>query len=137
LLILVVCILAVPAALDAASLMWRDSQGCRIWSVVDGDTVRAVCPDAKYVAADIKGYNAPELQAGCGREFVLAIASTFVTRWEFWTADEVIARAAQFSSASEPLQLVVSVDGLSPGVALVNAGLARWDRDVEGNPWCA
>lgn len=124
-----------PNVLDAASLMWRKSEGCAVWSVVDGDTVRMVCPDLGAVSGRILSYDTPELKARCPSELGKAVAATFYLRWQLWTAGEVTARPTGTDRYDRALT-VLAVDGELVGRSLVEAGLARWYNGGKRRSWC-
>lgn len=132
---IMVAVLAGPVALDAASLLWRDSKGCRVWAVIDGDTVKMNCPEVGNVTGRIVGFDTPEWNAKCPRELALAAEATFNLRWQLWTASEVVATPREQDRYGRMLTLM-TVDGELVGTRLVDAGLARWYDGGQRKSWC-
>jgi endonuclease YncB( thermonuclease family) len=128
-------VLAGPVALDAASLLWRDSRGCRVWSVVDGDTVKINCPKIGNATGRIVGFDTPEWKAKCPKELAMAAAATFHLRWQLWSAREVVSTPRGQDRYGRVL-LLMSVDGALVGTGLVEAGLARWYDGGQRKSWC-
>ncbi len=126
-----------PAALDAASLAWRKSGGCKIWAVVDGDTVKIHCPGdgLPYRRGRILGYDTPEFKARCPSEFFKSVAATYYLRWMLWTSTEAVARPKGTDKYDRTL-IRLFLDGQDPGRTLVNAGLARWYDGGRRKSWC-
>ena len=83
LLILLAILFGAPA-LDAASLTWRKDEGCRVFLVIDGDTVRGWCPDEGFTAIRLTGFDIPEFRSSFLAEAWGAFAATHVLRWNLW-----------------------------------------------------
>jgi len=124
-----------PVALDAASLAWRDSTGCRVWMVIDGDTVRMVCPGPGNVKGRLVGFDTPEMKARCPKELGLAVAATYYLRWQIWTARDVVATPRAQDRYDRTLTLM-AVDDELIGTRMVRAGLARWYDGGPRKGWC-
>lgn len=124
-----------PNVLDAASLLWRKSEGCSVWAVVDGDTVEMFCPERGAVSGRILSYDTPELKSRCPSELGKALAATFYLRWQLWTAREVTARPTGTDRYDRALT-VLAVDGELVGRRMVEAGLARWYNGGKRRGWC-
>ncbi|MDA7428712.1 thermonuclease family protein [Primorskyibacter aestuariivivens] len=124
-----------PVALDAASLLWRESAGCKVWLVIDGDTVKMYCPDEGFVSGRLLRYDTPEMKARCPKELASAVAATFVLRWHLWTARDVYANPRERDRYDRVLTMMV-IDGEQAGRLMVNAGLARWYSGGPRKSWC-
>ena len=124
-----------PPTLDAASLAWRENDGCKIWMVVDGDTVRMYCPVSGFQTGRILAYDTPEFKARCLSELGKAVAATFYLRWMIWTAAEVSARTEGTDRYGRKLTLLL-VDGMGVARPMVQAGLARWYEGGHRRGWC-
>lgn len=124
-----------PVLLDIASLTWRESKGCKVWMVIDGDTVRMNCPETGMVSGRIVGIDTPEMNAHCPKELGMALAATFHLRWQLWTAGEVVATPRQRDRYNRVLTLLAA-DGKLVGSRLVEAGLARWYDGGRRRSWC-
>lgn len=124
-----------PAVLDAASLLWRDSKGCRVWMVVDGDTVRMQCPTLGFVNGRLLGFDTPEMKARCPQELARAVAAAYALRWHIWTASEVTATPRGRDRYDRVLTLF-AVDGEPISRTLVEAGLARFYDGGQRKSWC-
>lgn len=124
-----------PVALDAASLTWRESEGCKVWMVVDGDTVKMTCPAEGPVSGRLLGFDTPEMKSRCPKELGMAVAATFYLRWQLWTAGKVVATPRGKDRYDRVLTLM-AIDGELVGTRMVGAGLARrYDGGRRGG-WC-
>ena len=124
-----------PNVLDLISMAWRRSEGCRIWTVVDGDTLRMICPDQGNVSGRILGYDAPEITARCPQEFGKALAATYYLHWKLWTAREVVA-TPRGTDLYNRILVLLTLDGEGAGRVMVDAGLARWYDGGRRRGWC-
>lgn len=80
----------VTAALTPAA-----TSGCRVVSVVDGDTVRMWCPSRGVERARLVGFDTPEkFSPRCGSEYARAVAAT-------WQLRRVLAGASRIALARE------------------------------------
>jgi len=129
------CFILGPNALGLVSMAWRTSEGCRIWAVVDGDTVRMICPDQGNVSGRILGYDTPEIKARCPQEFGKALAATYYLHWKLWTSREVIA-TPRGTDLYDRRQVLLTLDGEGAGRVMVDAGLARWYDGGRRRGWC-
>lgn len=133
--LLVVALLG-PVAVDATSLLWRESNGCSVVTVVDGDTVRMICPQEGYVSGRLLGFDTPEMNARCPSELTRAIAATYHLRWALWTAGEVTADPRGRDGYDRVLTMM-TIDGVQAGRVMTDAGLARWYSGGPRRPWCS
>lgn len=128
-------VLFAPPILDAGSLLWRDSRGCRVWAVTDGDTVRMHCRTQGFVSGRILGFDTPEMKARCPRELGMAVAATFYLRWQIWTARSVTATPRGTDRYGRTLTLF-GIDGAPMTDRMVGAGLARRYAGEQRASWC-
>ncbi|MGB3317183.1 MAG: thermonuclease family protein [Albidovulum sp.] len=87
-------LVALPGIADGALSILRplkaESESCRIYQVVDGDTVRMWCPDSGNVSARLTGFDTPELfSPQCSTELAAALKAKWALRRVLWQADEV------------------------------------------------
>lgn len=134
-LVLGAAILIGPSVVDAASLVWRQSSGCKVWAVIDGDTVRMICPREGSVSGRVLGYDTPEFKARCIGELAKAAGATYLLRWQLWTAREVAAHPAGRDRYDRVL-VRLTMDGESPARRLIGAGLARPYAGGRRDGWC-
>lgn len=132
---LALCFILGPNALDLVSMAWRNSEGCRIWAVVDGDTLRMICPDQGNVSGRILGYDTPEMKARCPQEFGKALAATYYLHWKLWSSREVIA-TPRGTDPYDRVLVLLTLDGEGAGRVMVDAGLARWYDGGRRRGWC-
>lgn len=124
-----------PVVLDAGSLLWRDSEGCRVWQVVDGDTVRMHCPVQGWVSGRIVGFDTPEMKARCPSELMRAVSATFYLRWQIWTASKVTATPRGRDRYDRVLTLF-GINDAPIAERMVRAGLARRYDGGRRQGWC-
>ena len=134
---LIAAALFVAPGLDAASLVWRQSEGCRVWMVVDGDTVRAWCPGSGSQAVRLTGFDTPEVSGHCLQERAMALAATYRLRAALWTARRTDlppgARRDRYDRMLAPLR----IDGVGASHLLIGAGLARPYSGGRRGGWCS
>ena len=109
--------------------------GCRVVGIVDGDTIRMICPESGHRTGRLLAFDTPELRAGCMSEFLKAQAATLYLRGMLWRAGHVSARIEGEDRYGRALVLLL-VDGQGVAGPMVEAGLARW---YDGGPragWC-
>lgn len=124
-----------PPVVDAANGLMKPANGCRVYGVVDGDTVRMYCAVSGFTTGRVLAYDTPEYKARCTSEFFGAIKATFYLRWLLWSANEITARTEGTDRYGRALTLLL-VDGKGVAGEMVKAGLARW---YDGGPrasWC-
>ncbi len=122
--------------LDTVSLAWRNSEGCRVWAVTDGDTVQAWCGISGPRSVRLLGFDTPELRGRCVSETLRAMAATYRLRWALWTSREtqlvMTGRDDRYGRALARL----TVDGRDAGRMLMQAGLARAYTGGKRFGWC-
>ena len=53
------------------------SSGCRVTGVIEGDTVRLICPDGGAIRGRLVGFDTPEVVSpGCAAEYAQGVAAT-------------------------------------------------------------
>jgi endonuclease YncB( thermonuclease family) len=134
-LVAVLLVLAGPRAGDAVNAGVTATNGCRIWGIVDGDTVRMYCPGTGSVSTRLTGFDTPEFDAGCGREFVMAWLATQALRWQLWRAGEIGVEARGEDRYGRRLAWVL-VDGVPLAGRMVETGLARAHAGGRRPGWC-
>lgn len=135
LLLTLAAVLFLPPVLDAASLAWRSSEGCRVWSVVDGDTVRGWCPGSGSETIRLTGYDTPEFDAGCLSELGRAAWATQVLRWHLWTARESSTLSVGEDRYGRRLAALV-LDGRPVHLTMIESGHARAYDGGRREGWC-
>lgn len=112
----------------------KETDGCRVWRVVDGDTVKIQCKTGSY-SARILAYDTPELKARCPSELYKAIKATYYLRWQLWKARKITAKIDGIDRYHRKL-VVLLVDGEGVARRMVEAGLARWYDGGRRAGWC-
>src|SRR5690606_4129615 len=87
-------LVVLPVAADAVIAVTRPAAAaegtCRIYQVIDGDTVRMVCPGRGNTSARLTGFDAPELfSPACASEFAAAVTAKWALRLKLWQAEKV------------------------------------------------
>ncbi|MDQ2091467.1 thermonuclease family protein [Marimonas arenosa] len=124
-----------PSVIDAGLSLTKQNTGCRVWRIVDGDTVKLSCPTSGYGSGRLLGFDTPEYKARCLHEFVLAIRATYVLRWRFWTARRVSVTAVGRDKYDRRL-VRMRLDGRDVGPAMIRAGYARSYAGGARDGWC-
>ncbi len=132
---LLLVVLFLPVASDAANGFFKKHTDCRIVGIIDGDTVRAICPKSGYVSARIMGYDTPEFNARCAGEAIKAFAATQVLRWELYTAKHIQTWPRGTDRYGRQLVVVV-VDGQGVASRMISSGLARTYDGEPRRGWC-
>lgn len=126
-----------PQVGDAIS-GWRTAPtaGCRVLSVIDGDTVHLWCPGTGAERARLTGFDAPELfSPQCAAEASQAVAATWALRRTLWSAREVTARRHGTDRYGRAL-VDLRADGVPVGRRLITEGLARPYHGGRRAGWC-
>ncbi|RYH12363.1 thermonuclease family protein [Tropicimonas sp. IMCC6043] len=111
------------------------SEGCRVLSVVDGDTVRMYCPKDGVMSTRLTGFDTPEFRGQCGSERLKAMAATYVLHWQIWTARGLDSRHLGRDRYGRRLSALFVGDALLAD-RMIATGLAR---EYDGGPrrgWC-
>ena len=132
-----IALAGLPQVGDAIS-GWRTAptEGCRVVSVIDGDTVSLWCPGTGTERARLTGFDAPELfSPQCPSEAAKALAATWALRTTLWTAGEVTVRRQGTDRWGRAL-VDMRADGVPVGRGLIAAGLARPYDGGRRAGWC-
>jgi endonuclease YncB( thermonuclease family) len=76
------------------------TDGCRIYAIADGDTVRMHCPGSGFRMTRLTGFDTPEFRAECGRELIMAYLARHALRWELWRAGEISVRERERTAST-------------------------------------
>jgi endonuclease YncB( thermonuclease family) len=134
-------LVVLPGIADATLSVFRplaaESGSCRIYQVVDGDTVRMWCPDRGNVSARLKGFDAPELfSPQCASELAAAVKAKWALRLVLWQEDEV--RIVREGTDRYGRALVtVFTDGVPLARRMISDGHARMYDGGIRQTWCA
>ena len=134
-------LIVLPAASDAVIAMARpagDGAGsCRIFQVIDGDTVRMWCPGRGGTSARLVGFDAPELfSPGCPSEFLAATKAKWALRLAIWSTDEV-SLVRQGTDRYGRALVAAFLDGEPLARRMIAAGHARPYAGGRREGWCA
>jgi micrococcal nuclease len=121
---------ALPGGASAAS-------GCRVVSVVDGDTVDMACAGAGTFRARLTGYDTPEShEPGCAAEARAARQATERLRALVAGAQSVAPQVGGIDRYGRHL-VRLSLDGRDVGAVLIAEGLAVPYSGGRRIDWCA
>jgi len=125
-----------PDAWIALRMGQTSPEGCRIVSVVDGDTVRLYCPDKGLTRARLMGFDTPEVfEPQCAAELARGTAATRALRKHLATADIVaIWRHGTDRYGREPVRL--TLDGRALARTMIVSGHARPYAGGARQGWC-
>jgi len=138
--ILVGCLglLTLPVIADGLSAVVPryEENGCRILSVVDGDTVRIYCPARGFESARLMGFDTPEIfSPQCTSERVAGLKAKWFLRWKLLRARDItIVRNG--TDRYDRALIFVSVDQHPISQIMVEHGHARPYRGGARDPWC-
>jgi endonuclease YncB( thermonuclease family) len=134
-LVAVLVLLLGPRAGDVVNAGVTATDGCRIYGIVDGDTVRMHCPGSGRGATRLTGFDTPEFDAACPRELVMAYLATQALRLELWRAG-AIAVAERGRDRYGRRLARVEVDGVPLARRMVDTGFARAYDGGARPGWC-
>jgi micrococcal nuclease len=112
------------------------TDGCRILSLVDGDTVWMHCPGSGVQRTRLTGFDTPEMRAECGREFMMAYLAKQTLRWELWRAGRIAVFERGQDLYGRRLARV-TVDGTPLSRRMMETGLARAYTGGRRGGWCS
>ena len=123
----------VNAAMKPVSSVQGD---CRIFRVVDGDTVSMVCPEDGMMSARLLGFDTPEKYAPkCFAEFVAAEKAS-------WALRTLIQKATRLTLTQEGTDqygralVRLELDGVDVAREMIRAGHARTYGGGLRGSWC-
>ncbi|MCU9847136.1 thermonuclease family protein [Defluviimonas sp. WL0024] len=134
-------LILLPGVADATLAVTRPvaSTGgaCRIYRVVDGDTVRMWCADGGETPARLTGYDTPELfSPSCPSELAAAIRAKWALRQAIWQAETVeLVREGEDRYGRALVALIV--DGEPVQRRMIEDGHARPYAGGRRAGWCA
>lgn len=134
-------LVVLPAASDAVIAVARpvaDGSGsCRVWQVIDGDTVRMWCAGRGSTTARLTGLDAPELfSPSCPAELLAATRAKWALRLAIWTAGEVVLVREGTDRYGRTL-VAAFLDGEPLARRMIAAGHARPYSGGRREGWCA
>ena len=110
--------------------------GCRVTGVIDGDTVRLVCPDRDETRGRLVGFDTPEVfSPECASEWRRGVAATAYLRREIWAAEEIETRARGTDRYGR-LLVTLYLDGADVAGRMVASGHARVYHGGARESWC-
>lgn len=134
-------LVVLPGIADATLSVLRPLEGkdenCRIYQIVDGDTVRMWCPGSGNLSARLTGFDTPELfSPQCVAELVAAVKAKWALRGMFWRADQV--RITREGTDRYGRTLVAAhIDDIPLARRMIADGHARRYGGGTRQPWCA
>ncbi len=134
-------LVALPALADfylaAARPTAEPGESCRIYQVVDGDTVRMWCPRRGSIKARFTGFDTPELfSPACPSELAAAMRASWALRLTLLRAGEV--RLVHEGTDRYGRALVTAfIDGAPLAGRMIAAGRARAYSGGQRQGWCA
>ncbi|MFN3938545.1 MAG: thermonuclease family protein [Gemmobacter sp.] len=132
---------SLPQFADVARSISRpvpeQGSGCRVLSVIDGDTVTLWCPGTGAQRARLTGFDTPEVfSPGCTAEWRRGVQAAWALRRMLWAADEVRVVRGGTDRYGRTLAAVF-LDGEPVARRMIAEGHAR---PYSGGPragWCA
>lgn len=134
-------LVVLPVAADAVIAVTRPAAAaegtCRIYQVIDGDTVRMVCPGRGNTSARLTGFDAPELfSPACASEFAAAVTAKWALRLKLWQAEKVTLVRGGTDRYGRAL-VTAFLDGAPLAGAMIASGHARPYAGGRRQEWCA
>ncbi|MDJ0626919.1 MAG: hypothetical protein QNJ44_01565 [Rhodobacter sp.] len=134
---LVLLLLVIGTAGDAANGWIKAASDCRVLKIVDGDTVTMSCRGQWSKRARIRGLDTPELYSpGCPSEYRRAVAATYALRWTLLTARRISIFRDGYDIYDRAL-IRLRVDGVNVSIPMISGGWARSYDGGERKGWCA
>jgi len=125
-----------PPLVDAADGFIKPHNGCRILTVVDGDTVKMLCPADGLRSARLLGFDTPEIfTPKCPSELMRGIAATYYLCWQLWTAGQISTVRKGEDHYGRALTTLLR-DGENVARRMVNATYARPYDGGQRHGWC-
>ena len=133
---LLVAYAAVPPVLTL-TLVPKTESGCRILTVVDGDTLRLRCPGRGSETARLLDFDTPELfSPRCIGEFWQANRARWQLAAALWSA-ETLAVSREGTDRYDRGLYRLWIDGHNAAQTLIGGGLARPYSGGARQGWCA
>lgn len=130
----------VPTVADLINAATRTAVGeagdCRIFRVVDGDTVSLICAGDGMISARLLGFDTPEKYSpGCLSEFVAAEQASWALRMLIRKADRIVLRR-EGTDRYGRLLVRMELDGVDLARLMIRAGHARLYSGGPRGSWC-
>ncbi|MDH5452270.1 MAG: thermonuclease family protein [Paracoccaceae bacterium] len=134
-------LVVLPGMADATLAVLRpfaaERDTCRIYQVVDGDTVRMWCPLRGNVSARLTGFDTPELfSPQCASELAAAVRAKWALRHALWQARK-IAIIREGTDRYGRALVAVFLDGTPLARRMIADGHARKYDGGLRQTWCA
>lgn len=120
---------------DPVNALVTAHDGCRVWHVIDGDTVRIMCPGKGLRSARLIGLDTPELKARCPQEWLGAVAARYRLRLMLLGAPHITA-VPQGSDRYGRALIRLRLDGQDAARRMIALGLARPYAGGRRQGWC-
>jgi micrococcal nuclease len=133
-------LIILPYGADAVNAVLKPVEGeagtCRVLVVVDGDTVKLICPDSGAETARLIGFDAPEkFSPRCMGELVAAEKATWALRGMIFEADRLAVRREGQDRYGRAL-IRLSLDDKDVAGRMIKAGHGRaYSGGLRGG-WC-
>lgn len=129
-----------PTVADLVNAAMKTAVGeagdCRIFRVVDGDTVSLICAEDGMVSARLLGFDTPEKYApACLSEFLAAERASWGLRALIQKADRIVLRR-EGTDRYGRLLVRMELDGVDVARAMVRAGHGRLYSGGPRGSWC-
>ncbi|QIE57352.1 hypothetical protein G5B40_19035 [Pikeienuella piscinae] len=125
-----------PMAGDALNGVVTAHDGCRVVSVVDGDTVRIYCPGDGVRSARLMGFDTPEVfSPECVSEAARGVEATWALRRMIWSAEDVSITRRGTDRYGRDLA-IMRIDGADVARTMIVSGQARPYRGGRREGWC-
>lgn len=132
----VVAVLVAPPLVDAANGLIKPHNGCRVLTVVDGDTVKMLCPGDGLRSARLLGFDTPEIFAPkCPSEVMRGLAATYYLRWQLWSAGQISTVRKGEDRYGRALTTLL-LDGENVARRMVKSSHARPYDGGQRDGWC-
>lgn len=133
-------LVVMPVVADAFIATARpasDTTGtCRIYQVIDGDTVRMWCPGRYSTKARLTGFDAPELfSPACASELLAAQQAQWALRRAIFGATRIVLSREGVDRYGRAL-VAVTLDGEPLARKMIAAGHARPYAGGRRQGWC-
>ncbi|SPH17317.1 hypothetical protein DEA8626_00835 [Defluviimonas aquaemixtae] len=121
----------------AANAAVKDGDGCRVYLVVDGDTVKMFCSEEGFVSARLLGFDTPEIYSpGCLSELARGLGATVYLHWRLLAAGYVSAKP-EGRDRYDRILTSLRLDGEDIADRMIAAGHARAYEGGAREGWCA
>ena len=130
--------IALPYAADGVGLVVapQGSDGCRVASVIDGDTVTLWCPETGWERTRLLGFDTPEkFSPGCVGEFTAALKAEWALRRAILDATELRVEMGRLDRFERRLASLM-LDGQDVANLMIASGHARAYQGGLREGWC-